>query len=87
MVWFAHDSALEGTGFELPVPRQIGSGSPPVRPMVRARPVRPKDVFPPTRIEQEYVAEARDGLWTKANELGHQAAERVREMAFRASGP
>ena len=23
-VWFAHDSALEGDGFELPVPRQIG---------------------------------------------------------------
>jgi hypothetical protein len=38
-------------------------------------------LFPPTRVEQEYVAEARDGLWTKANELGHQAAERVRELA------
>jgi hypothetical protein len=35
----------------------------------------------PTRIEQEYVDEARDRLWTKANELGHQAAERVRELA------
>jgi hypothetical protein len=38
-------------------------------------------LFPPTRIEQEYVDEARDGLWTKANQLGHQAAERVRELA------
>jgi hypothetical protein len=40
-------------------------------------------LFPPTRVEQEYVDDARDGLWTKANELGHQAAERVREMADR----
>jgi hypothetical protein len=38
-------------------------------------------VVPPTQIEQEYVGEARDGLWSKANELGHHAAERVREMA------
>jgi hypothetical protein len=38
-------------------------------------------VLPPTRIEQEYVGEARDGLWNKANELGHEAAERVRELA------
>lgn len=38
-------------------------------------------LLPPTRIEQEYIDEARDGLWTKANELGHQAAERVRELA------
>jgi hypothetical protein len=38
-------------------------------------------LFPPTRIEQGYVDEARDGLRTKANELGHQAAERVRELA------
>jgi hypothetical protein len=40
-------------------------------------------LFPPTRVEQEYVDDARDGLWTKANELGHQAAERVRELADR----
>jgi hypothetical protein len=38
-------------------------------------------LFPPTRVEQKYVDDARDGLWTKANELGHQAAERVRELA------
>jgi hypothetical protein len=38
-------------------------------------------LLPPTRIEQEYIAEARDRLWTKANELGHPAAERVRELA------
>jgi hypothetical protein len=38
-------------------------------------------ILPPTRIEQEYVGEARDGLWNKANELGHEAAERIRELA------
>lgn len=38
-------------------------------------------VLPPTRIEQDYIGEARDGLWNKANELGHEAAERVRELA------
>jgi hypothetical protein len=37
--------------------------------------------LPPTRIEQDYIGEARDGLWNKANELGHEAAERVRELA------
>jgi hypothetical protein len=38
-------------------------------------------LLPPTRIEQECFAQARDELWTKANELGHEAAERVRELA------
>ena len=38
-------------------------------------------VLPPTRIEQDYIGEARGGLWNKANELGHEAAERVRELA------
>jgi hypothetical protein len=38
-------------------------------------------MLPPTRIEQEYIEEARDGLLNKANELGHEAAERVRELA------
>src|SRR5438270_1013348 len=38
-------------------------------------------ILPPTRMEQEYIAEARDGLWKKANELGHEAAEAVRELA------
>ena len=38
-------------------------------------------VLPPTRVEQDYIGEARDGLWNKANELGHEAAERVRELA------
>ena len=38
-------------------------------------------ILPPTRIEQDYVGEARDGLWKKANELGHEAAEVVRELA------
>ena len=38
-------------------------------------------ILPPTRIEQEYIGEARDELWNTANELGHEAAERVRELA------
>ncbi|HEX3522255.1 MAG TPA: hypothetical protein VHT52_09230 [Stellaceae bacterium] len=38
-------------------------------------------ILPPTRIEQEYIGEARDELWNKANELGHEAAERIRELA------
>jgi hypothetical protein len=38
-------------------------------------------ILPPTRIEQDYIGEARDGLWNKANELGHEAAEAVRELA------
>jgi hypothetical protein len=38
-------------------------------------------VIPPTRVEQEYIGETREGLWSKANELGHEAAERVRELA------
>jgi hypothetical protein len=38
-------------------------------------------ILPPTRVEEDYVGEARDGLLNKANELGHEAAERVRELA------
>lgn len=38
-------------------------------------------LLPPTRVEQECFTEARDELWTRANELGHEAAERVRELA------
>lgn len=38
-------------------------------------------MLPPTRVEQEYIGEARDGLWNKATELGHEAAECVRELA------
>jgi hypothetical protein len=38
-------------------------------------------IVPPTRVEQEYIEETRDGLLSKANELGHEAAERVRELA------
>jgi len=37
--------------------------------------------LPPTRIEEEYLGEVRDELRNKANELGHEAAERVRELA------
>jgi len=38
-------------------------------------------VIPPTRVEQDYIEETREGLRSKANELGHEAAERVRELA------
>lgn len=37
--------------------------------------------LPPTRIEEEYISEVRDELRNKANELGHEAAEYVRELA------
>jgi hypothetical protein len=38
-------------------------------------------ILPPTRIEQEYVSDARDELWNRVADLGHDAAERVRELA------
>jgi hypothetical protein len=44
-------------------------------------------MLPPTRIEQEYIGEVRDELLEKAHELGHEAAERVRELADTATRP
>jgi len=38
-------------------------------------------MLPPTRVEQEYISDACDRLWNKAAELGHEAAESVRELA------
>jgi hypothetical protein len=38
-------------------------------------------VVPPTSVEQDYIGEARESLRNKANEIGHDAAERVRELA------
>jgi hypothetical protein len=38
-------------------------------------------LLPPTKAEQEFYVEARDELRNKATEIGHQAAERVRELA------
>jgi hypothetical protein len=38
-------------------------------------------MLPPTRVEQDYIGEARDGLRNKAQEFGHEAAELVRELA------
>lgn len=38
-------------------------------------------ILPPTRIEQQFVGDTRDQLWNRATELGHDAAERVRELA------
>lgn len=43
-------------------------------------------LLPPTRIEQEYLEEARDGLLNRATELGHEAAERVRELGETTAG-
>jgi hypothetical protein len=37
--------------------------------------------LPLTRFEQGYIGEARDALWSRANELGHETAERVRDLA------
>jgi hypothetical protein len=37
-------------------------------------------VLPPTKIEREYLGETRDEMWNRATELGHEAAERVREL-------
>jgi hypothetical protein len=38
-------------------------------------------LLPPTRREQEIVAQAREDLWEKAEELGHRAADGIRAMA------
>jgi hypothetical protein len=38
-------------------------------------------MLPPTRMEQDYIGEARDELWNRANEFGHEAVELVRELA------
>ncbi len=38
-------------------------------------------MLPPTRIERECIGKARDELLNRAAELGHEAAERVRELA------
>lgn len=38
-------------------------------------------MLPPTRMEQRWLSDARDRLWNRATELGHDAAERVRELA------
>lgn len=38
-------------------------------------------ILPPTSVEQEYVSAARDQVWNRAADLGHDAAGRVRELA------
>jgi hypothetical protein len=38
-------------------------------------------VLPPTAIEQACIGEAREGLMNKAAEIGHEATDRVRELA------
>jgi hypothetical protein len=44
-------------------------------------------LLPPTKTEQEFIEEARDELRSKAIEIGHQAAERVRELAETTARP
>jgi hypothetical protein len=38
-------------------------------------------MLPPTRSEQQRISNARDELWKRATEFGHDAAGRVRELA------
>ncbi len=38
-------------------------------------------LLPPTKVELEFIGEARDELWNRAAEIGHDAADRVRELA------
>jgi hypothetical protein len=38
-------------------------------------------LLPPTEVEREYILEARNEFWNKAAEIGHDAADRVRELA------
>jgi len=38
-------------------------------------------LLPPTKVEREFIGEARDELWNRAAEIGHDAADRVRELA------
>jgi Protein of unknown function (DUF3618) len=40
-------------------------------------------LLPATRREQEWLGKTREELWNKAEEIGHQAAERVRDLADR----
>ena len=44
-------------------------------------------LLPPTKAEQEFFVEARDELRNKATEIGHQAAERARELAETTARP
>ena len=43
-------------------------------------------LLPSSRREREVVAQAREDLWEKAEELGHRTAEGVRAMARTSSG-
>lgn len=43
-------------------------------------------LVPPTKIERQYIEEARDGFWNRATEFGHEAAGRVRELAETTAG-
>jgi hypothetical protein len=44
-------------------------------------------LLPPTKVEQELIEEARDELRNKATAIGHEAAERLRELAETSTGP
>ncbi len=43
-------------------------------------------LLPSTRREQDWVGEARGELWKKAEEIGHEAADRVRSLAEQKAG-
>jgi hypothetical protein len=43
-------------------------------------------LLPATKREREWVDKAREGLWNKAEELGHEAAGRVRDLAEHKAG-
>jgi hypothetical protein len=40
-------------------------------------------LLPATKREQEWLGKTREELWNKAEKIGHQAAERVRDLADR----
>jgi hypothetical protein len=40
-------------------------------------------LLPATNREQEWLGKTREELWNKAEEIGHEAAERVRDLAAR----
>jgi Protein of unknown function (DUF3618) len=44
-------------------------------------------LLPPTRRERDLVAQAREDLWERAEELGHRAADGVRAMAEGSTRP
>jgi hypothetical protein len=42
-------------------------------------------LLPPTRVEDDWFGDTRDELWHRAEEVGQEAASRVRSVAVRAA--